>query len=634
MVNGAIRQAWHVAFYLLFLICMPMLVHAAPERRIALVIGNGAYESGRLNNPVNDASDMAAALRRAGFEVLLRQNVRLQEMEESLEEFGRRLRLGGVGLFYFAGHGVQTNGANYLLPVGIRIRKESDVRHEALSAERVFDEMAEANNGLNIVLLDACRDNPFTRTFRSATRGLAVLDRAPEGTFISYATGPGQVARDGEGRNSPYTAALLKQMIVPGLPIEQVFKNVRIHLSAMKQTPWELSSLKGDFFFIPGSVSPGPVQSSGRTAVPDTTVGALTGTVPPKPADDLDLILAQVQQKKDEEEKQKRKVREAEERQKEESNRRFRSLLDDLKKYEAIQSADIDAEKKNVAWGALAKKYPDWSFGIPPGSQIELLLQAIKEDKDGTWEEMAQKMGYRTNLISPVLGATFALISRGKFMMGSSSNEQGRYEDETQHEVTISRSYYMQTMEVTQGQWRKVMGMNPSHFSNCGDECPVEQVSWHDVQEFIRKLNQQEGTAKYRLPTEAEWEYSARAGTTTRFSWGNSDDCSRANYGNSTLSSECEAKNPGRTARVGSYAPNGWGLYDMLGNVWEWVQDWKGDYPSGSVTDPVGPSSGSYRVFRGGSWGYVARSCRSASRSDGNPGYRDVRLGFRLAKTQ
>jgi hypothetical protein len=228
-------------------------LYAATEQRTALVIGNSAYASGNLANPVNDAGDMARALKRLGFDVILKKNIRHRDMEEAIEDFGNRLKRGGVGLFYYAGHGIQINGVNYLIPVDARIKRESDVRFEAVDANRILDEMGYANNGLNIVILDACRDNPFARSFRSSNRGLAIISSAPEGSFISYATGPGQVARDGEKRNSPYTAALLKYINVPGLPIEQVFKNVRISLEGLKQTPWELSSLKGEFFFTPGA---------------------------------------------------------------------------------------------------------------------------------------------------------------------------------------------------------------------------------------------------------------------------------------------------------------------------------------------------------------------------------------------
>ncbi len=256
-----------IIFLVLFLLILinPSSVTAATERRIALVIGNGAYSSGPLKNPVNDATDIAAALKKIGFSVTLKKNAQIQEMEEAIEEFGNRLKRGGVGLFYYAGHGVQVNGVNYLIPIGAKINKESDVRFKAFDAGRVLAEMENANNGLNIVLLDACRDNPFGKSFRSASRGLAIVSSAPAGTFISYSTGAGQVARDGEDRNSPYTKALLQYMQEPGLTIEDVFKGVRQKLrKETGQVPWELSSLEGKFYFRPGSA----VESAPMTSTP------------------------------------------------------------------------------------------------------------------------------------------------------------------------------------------------------------------------------------------------------------------------------------------------------------------------------------------------------------------------------
>ncbi|MCK9196265.1 MAG: caspase family protein [Syntrophales bacterium] len=240
---------------ILFLI-RPSVLQAVTEQRTALVIGNSTYSTGPLKNPVNDATDMAATLQKLGFKVILKKNANLESMEEAIEDFGNRLKRGGVGLFYYAGHGVQVNGVNYLIPIGAKINKESDVRFKAFDAGRVLAEMENANNGLNIVLLDACRDNPFGKSFRSATRGLAIVSSAPAGTFISYSTGPGQVARDGEGRNSPYARALLEYVQEPGLTIEDVFKGVRQKLrKETGQVPWELSSLEGKFFFRPGSVT-------------------------------------------------------------------------------------------------------------------------------------------------------------------------------------------------------------------------------------------------------------------------------------------------------------------------------------------------------------------------------------------
>lgn len=261
--------------FFLFIFTFLFISQAQAERRTALVIGNSNYETSPLKNPANDASDMALTLRKAGFTVILKKNADLQAMEESMEEFGNLLKLGGVGLFYYAGHGLQINGVNYLIPVGARINKETDVKYKALDVGRLLDEMSNANNGLNVIILDACRDNPFARSFRSAGRGLAIITAAPSGTFISYSTGPGQVAQDGVGRNSPFTAALLETIKIPSLPVEQVFKRVRQKLDAVsggRQVPWELSSIKGDFYFYPGEK---PTLSKTETVAPSISIPLL-----------------------------------------------------------------------------------------------------------------------------------------------------------------------------------------------------------------------------------------------------------------------------------------------------------------------------------------------------------------------
>jgi formylglycine-generating enzyme required for sulfatase activity len=244
------------------------------------------------------------------------------------------------------------------------------------------------------------------------------------------------------------------------------------------------------------------------------------------------------------------------------------------------------------------------------------------------------------------LGMKFVYIKSGSFMMGSGLSPSGvasryggkekYYKDEhPQHRVTLTKGFYLQTTEVTQGQWERVMGSNPSGFEGCGPDCPVEQVSWEDCRKFIRKLNQMEGTGKYRLPTEAEWEYAARAGTKMPFYTGNCLSTGQANYDGNYPGNGCSKGTfRKKTTRVGTFPSNLWGLYDMHGNVWEWCQDWYGDYQSGSVTDPEGPSSGTFRVNRGGSWINGAGFCRSATHDRNDPGYRYDYLGFRLARAQ
>jgi hypothetical protein len=238
---------------------------AAAEPRTALVIGNGSYAEAPLNNPVNDARDMAFALKQVGFDVIPGENLTRADMLRAIEDFGNRLKRGGVGLFYFAGHGMQVKGENYLIPVQAKIQKELDVEVEAVQLARVLNEIDAAKNRLNVVILDACRNNPFARSFRSGSRGLGSVE-APTGTLIAYATSPGNTASDGIGRNGLYTEGLLSAMRTPGLKIEDVFKLVRTQVrqkSGGNQIPWESSSVEGDFYFIPANgAAPAPTPAT------------------------------------------------------------------------------------------------------------------------------------------------------------------------------------------------------------------------------------------------------------------------------------------------------------------------------------------------------------------------------------
>ncbi len=215
------------------------------------------------------------------------------------------------------------------------------------------------------------------------------------------------------------------------------------------------------------------------------------------------------------------------------------------------------------------------------------------------------------------VGMEFVLVPAGEFRMGSTSEDAGE-DEKPVTAVKISRAFYLGKHEVTQKQWERVMGVNPSDFKGCPD-CPVEQVSWNDAQAFIRTLNGMDDSKRYRLPTEAEWEYAARGGT------------EGDRYSANTDAIAWYDKNCNESPhKVGKKAPNGYGLYDMLGNVYEWVQDWKGPYPGGSVTDPKGPARGKFRTMRGGSWETSAKSCRAPHRFDAAQGFRIHALGFRV----
>jgi formylglycine-generating enzyme required for sulfatase activity len=495
---------------------------AAPtaQVRTALVIGNAAYseEIGALKNPVNDATDMAATLRQLGFAVTLVPNANHQRMAEAIEDFSRQLRPGSVGVFYYAGHGAQVGGRNYLIPLGARITTEAAVPYQAVAAEEVLARMDSAGQGkaLNIMILDACRNAPFMRSWRSPLRGLAPM-QATGGSLVAYATSPGAVARDGTGRNGIYTKSLLRFMTEPDLPAVLMFQQVRVaveHETNGEQTPWELSSLRENFSFNPAAGKP--------TSAPAVV------TPPPPPG---------------------------------------------------------VSDSTQVAVGA----YPR-----PPAAP-----QTLRNS----------------------IGMEFVMLQAGTFQMGTNDGDS---DEKPVHTVRISRPFYLGKYEVTQAQWQAVMGHNPSQFKGELSR-PVENVSWDNVQEFIHRLQAKEGGAQYRLPTEAEWEYAARAGSTTTYSFGN-DEHQLRQYA-------WYEENASRTTRpVGQLQPNAWGLYDMLGNVREWVQDWYGAYPSGTVIDPTGRQSGPLRVLRGCSWNTSVRGCRSAYRNYDTPSSRHGGLGFRLLR--
>lgn len=263
------RPAGLVAFWLIIVIQFGASALAATEPRLALLIGNGDYtDLGRLENPVKDMLLMARTLRSLGFEVIELADADQATMKRAIQEFGQRLEEAGrdaVGLFYYAGHGVQVNGTNHLIPLRAEIAREPDVEIEAVKLDWVLAQMEHARNRLNILILDACRNNPLSRSFRSSEKGLSRID-APRGTLIAYATAPGSVSFDGTGFNSPYTEALAETLREPGLVVESAFRTVRVRVmeaTSGRQVPWESSSLTGAFYFNPGN---GPESDGGSTA--------------------------------------------------------------------------------------------------------------------------------------------------------------------------------------------------------------------------------------------------------------------------------------------------------------------------------------------------------------------------------
>jgi Caspase domain len=259
---------------------MAPLAYANTEPRLALLIGNAAYKASPLANPVNDVRLMEGALKEAGFTVIKAENASIRDMRRLVRDFGDKLKAsGGVGLFYFAGHGVQVRGENFLVSTDSDIRNEDEVADEALNASVILEKMQTAGNRMNLIILDACRNNPFAVKSRSASSGLATMS-APSGSLVAYSTAPGSVASDGSGKNGLYTEHLAKVLRQPGLPVEEVFKQVRAAVrkdSNNQQTPWENTALEGQFYFklavqlaAPApSAAPAAAATTGGQSAPD-----------------------------------------------------------------------------------------------------------------------------------------------------------------------------------------------------------------------------------------------------------------------------------------------------------------------------------------------------------------------------
>lgn len=614
----------------------------AGENRVALVIGNAAYRNARkLDNPANDARAMAKVLQEVGFDVLGPNGAGYADLDQrgmraAIKEFGQRLRATpGVGLFYFAGHGVEANDTNYLIPVDAAPNDETDLKYEGFDIRDVLEQFV--GNRLNIVILDACRDNPFARSFKRSRggggNGLKQVE-APTGTLIAYATAPHQTASDGTGVNGLYTEQLLESIKVKGLPIEQVFKRVRVSVqkkSHGEQVPWENSSLNGDFYFIPEG-------------------GGSMASVPPPVADDTGPILTR--------------------------EKRFGTLVItasqpgieifiDGKSQGVSESLGETFRIDKLVAGRIVEVTGRLKGRDPVVKRVE--IEPNKEVQIGVAFELP-------SVLTNAAGIEFVRIPKGSFVMGSEKADEDRWTKEAfakvnqvanfsmerpSHRVTISRDFYVGKFEITQKQWRYVAeklpkvkrDLDPSPSTFKGDDLPVEQVSWEDGEEFVLRLNRLGDGFEYALPTEAEWEYACRGNTSGDYAgdleamgwYANNSGKSRIDgyqaffkdagsdenkyYENTLKPNEC------KTHLVGQKRPNAFGLYDMHGNVWEWCADWYDEkyYESVNQTDPTGPSSTrTFRVVRGGSWFSLTNYCRSSFRNRFPPSSRYNDFGIRV----
>ena len=610
-----------VLAWLSVLIASIVSVPAFADKRVALVIGNSAYRNvGRLDNPANDAKLLSDTLRALGFTLVgggAQLDLDKPAFDRTVQAFGAALAGADVGLFYYAGHGVQVRGENYLIPVDANPTKEADVDFQMLDTNLVLRQMEGAGTRLNIVILDACRNNPFggrslavgrardaeNDRMRDTGGGLAQM-QAPEGTLISFATQPGSVAQDGADGNSPYARALADTIRKPGLGIFDAFNQIGLQVKrATKgvQQPWVSSSpIDGAFYFVP----PG---------------GAVSAPVAAGPAAD-EVAWSYLKSTTD--------------------VRALRQFADEFPqgahRSEAqarIAALEQEAERQRMA--ALtppATALPAPALAAPVGPLAPERERALKP-----------KDSFKECEGCPVM----VTMPAGSFTMGSPANEPQRGPDEgPQQQIAIRQAFAVGRSEVSFDEWFACVAEGGCNAYRPGDygwgagKRPVINVSWTDAQAYVKWLSQKTG-APYRLLSESEREYVARGCTSpscpsTPFWFGKDISPARANYDwRYSYDGSAKAQPPRRTVATDASEPNPFGLLHVHGNVWEWVEDCWNASLAGLPNDGAPRTTGdcSSRVIRGGAWSDEPKDLRSAKRSWEVEGERRAEIGFRVART-
>ena len=504
------------------------------ERRMALVIGNSNYALGKLKNPVNDAAAMERTLKGLGFVVTTVRDANFRQMRTALNMFAGSLRNGDLAFFYYAGHGLQIKERNFLVPIDFTGESMTDAEFETLAADQVRQRLEESPAKVRILVLDACRNNPFPAASRSGVKGLREMDRA-EGTLVAFATGANNVADDNsEESNGLYTKYLMAALQTPGLNHVEVFKRVQAEVKRSspggKQNPAYYDNIIGMVV----------LNGAGGT-VNVSTVG---------PAPELVLPRNEINE-------------------------------------EEVYWKECQGQKGAYCEMYL-KKFPEGRF-----SELARLYSKPPEPVVAKVDPGTQAAGVKRK--GPD-GLMYAWISPGSYTMGCSAGDNECDDDEARKNVDISKGFWIGETEVTQEAYQRITGRNPSSFK--GSDRPVETVNLYEAREFC-------GRTGGRLPTEEQWEYAARAGST------------EARYGFIDQAAWYESNSGKQTHPVGQKQANAWGLYDMLGNVWEWTES---SYNSET------------KVLRGGSWNDDPRFVRASRRDGSSPSVEDDSIGFRCLR--
>jgi formylglycine-generating enzyme required for sulfatase activity len=679
-IAGGVIFAWLVA-------------HAASaENRTALVIGNGSYQTSPLANPVNDARDMSAALKRVGFRVETLTNADQKAMKKALIRFRSDLHArGGVGLFFYAGHGVQIDGENYLIPVGAVVTSVDEVDVEGVRMGEVMGRLASARNDLNIVILDACRDNPFATRFRSASRGLAPLRATPAETLVAYATAPDSVAADGDGRNGLFTSKLLEVIEQPGVRLVDTFRKTRSKVkraSGGKQVPWSVSNVSGDpFYFMP---SDGRPEVEALAAAPPPVEVARPGE--PFSLNDLhqraaaeDMERAQWMAKRGQMQAALSQAQAFEYRQvsdglKVQAYQRFLAAYpendphsEDDEKWRAQARRRIAALKPRSAFLTVRSNVADDSVAID-GRKVGPTGARVHELSPGHHVVRVEKPGYRayerslTLRIGEERRLDARLVTRGEegmvhvpggdFWYGCNPKvDRECRDDERPGKLRNIASFWIDEREVTVVAFEACVDAGecsgagltmpswaddevPATARSCNwakpgrSRHPINCVDWHQAASYCDWKGA-------RLPSEAEWEKAARGVDGQKYPWGNRSYIRIGRVAN-VADQTAHARNASMrivegyddgsydSAEVGSFSSGAspYGALDMIGNVSEWTSDWYYEDPASA--EDQDDSDG--RAIRGGSWQDASRTARASERDGIEPEYRNDILGFRCAR--
>jgi formylglycine-generating enzyme required for sulfatase activity len=625
---------------------------AYADKRIALVIGNGRYvHANTLPNPPNDARAVAKALGGIGFKVMQGVDLDRDSMERLLRDFLGQASTAEVALLFYAGHGLQVDGRNYLIPVDAKIETATDLNFGTVDLDKILaslDDPARAN----IIILDACRDNPLARSFAARTRsasvgsGLAAYTALGTGTLIAFSTAPGKVAEDGGAANSPFTTSLVRHIATPGIEVRQMLTRVRSEVALAtgeKQVPWDNSSLRGDVYLGAPPVAGPAADEISWSFVKDT-----------KDPDQL------------------RRFATAYPKSPHLGEATTRIAMLESQAAEERRKADEERNRQAAAAAPVPPAVPPRPAPCGGGAVTVSLASRCATPLSAAEERsLKPKDSFKECDGCPEM----VVVPAGSFTMGSPDSEKDRHDDEVpQHRVTIGKPFAVGKFHVTVdqfaafvmetgydagpkcyafegGKWEEKQGRfwrNPG-FSQNGSH-PAVCLNWNDAEAYVAWLARKTGKA-YRLLTESEWEYAARArtepGAYPRYSFGNDakDLCRYGNGADQTAKDGIEGTkgwtvapcNDGYayTSPVGNFTANGFGLFDMQGNAWQWTVDCYHDSYTGAPSDASAWTTGDCgrRVVRGGSWDDLPRGLRAAFRFRYSSGFRDSRLGFRLGRT-